>query len=117
VTNPTPLPDLNEVRITGAVAFDPDVVEQPNGHLRVSFKVNTLRAWRVEGQRREALDTHKVFAWNDLAKTAGELKRSDRVSVFGRLQSRSLADPETGVRQSKVEIVAETIIRHHDTVQ
>ncbi len=117
MTNPTSSPDINEVRLSGALAFDPVTTKMSGGDLLLSFKINTMRAWRANGQRREALDTHTVVAWNELAKTAESFKRGDRVSVYGRLQTRHLNDPTRGIPQTKVEIVAETILRHHDSLQ
>jgi single-strand DNA-binding protein len=103
---------LNRAMVLGNLTRDPETRTTPAGLTVVSFSVATSRRWKDQktGEMREATEFHNIVAWSKLAQTIGTYcHKGSKVYIDGRLQTRSWDDP-TGVKKSRTEIVAETMI-------
>jgi single-stranded DNA-binding protein len=105
--------DENAVRITGAVAREPEVYRTTTGVERAMLKVVTLSTWRSAGRPREEFIYHDVIAWDKVVRLVRDLKVGNRVTVLGHLKTFRWNHPTTGVQMSRTEIVADSVLVHH----
>jgi len=75
--------------LIGYLAADPDIKESASGVSVTTFPVATNRDWKTtDGEKKEAVDYHKVVAFRGLATVCAEhLTKGTPVYVEGRLQN------------------------------
>lgn len=103
--------DLNKVMVIGHVGRPPEMRYMPDGQAVTSFSVGATRTWTDSGgEQREETEWFNVIAWGDLAEMCKErLRRSHRVYVEGRFQTRSWKIPY-GKRRFRTELMANEMI-------
>lgn len=101
---------LNRVMLIGHLAADPELRQTKNGHTVVVFPVATNRVLRGDnGEKREAVDFHRVLAWDKLAEICNQfLVKGMAIYVEGRLVNRSFDDSE-GKKHYRTEIVVDDL--------
>ena len=99
---------LNRVMLIGHLAADPELRQTKSGHTVVNFPIATNRVFRNEdGSKREAVDFHRILAWNKLADICGEyLHKGMAIYLEGRLANHSFDDND-GKKHFRTEIVAD----------
>lgn len=93
--------DMNEVRLAGCLAFDPEVRFGKDGKPWASFKVKTTS----HAKGKDYSETTKCVTFGDGAEALGHAAKGSPVSVEGRLQTRKWTD-KTGKDQWTTEVVA-----------
>ncbi|MFH1284358.1 MAG: single-stranded DNA-binding protein [Candidatus Peregrinibacteria bacterium] len=101
---------LNKVMLMGHLAADVDFRQTKNGTNVANFPIAINRSFKAEdGEKREAVDFHRVVAWKGLADVCAQyLEKGIAVYVEGRLVNRSFEDKE-GNKHYRTEVVAENI--------
>jgi single-strand DNA-binding protein len=96
--------------LLGYLAKDPELRKTESGISMATFAVATNRDWRSsDGERKEAVDYHKVVAWRKLADICAQhLVVGSPVFIEGRLQNSSYEDKE-GKKHFSTEIVLEKL--------
>ena len=102
---------LNKVQLIGNLTRDPELRYTPSGTAVCTFGLATNREWvDTAGQKQEAVEFHRIVAWNKLADICSQLLFKGRKAyVSGRLQTRSWQTPE-GVEKQITEIVIDEMI-------
>jgi single-strand DNA-binding protein len=104
---------LNKVQIIGHLGKDPEMRYTPSGKPVTTFSVAVSRSWNSpDGERHNETEWFNIVAWGPLAETCKNfLSKGRLVYIEGRLQTRQWEDKEkTGVKHSRVEIVASEMI-------
>jgi single-strand DNA-binding protein len=101
--------DLNEVRLKGRLARDPELHTTPSGLTVANLAVATTREWVVNGERREATDFHVVVCWDRLATRVSDLHKGSPVAVVGRLSTRSWEDTTVGGKRYRTDVIASSV--------
>ena len=95
---------MNRVDFIGRITRDLEVKATPTGKSVLNFSVAIPRFHREDGA-----DFVNCVAWNKTAENMGRfLKKGDRISVSGRLQSRNYEDKD-GKKVYTTEILAEEV--------
>jgi single-strand DNA-binding protein len=99
---------LNRVMFIGHLAAEPETRQTKNGHTVVNFPIAINRISRdKDGSKKEAVDFHRILAWNKLGNICGEyLHKGQAIFVEGRLVNHSFDDND-GKKHFRTEIVAE----------
>jgi single-strand DNA-binding protein len=102
---------LNKVMLIGNVGRDPELKFTPSGIPVTSFRLATSESWKDRDNKSlEHTDWHTVVAWRGLAEVIHKLvKKSSRVYIEGRIQTRSF-DDKSGNRRHVVEILADNML-------
>lgn len=77
------------------------------------MQLATRRVYISKGVKKVDTQFHNIVTWNKATPLLHGLVIGQRIRVFGRLQTRTWEDRDTGVKQERTEIVADRIIRHH----
>ena len=96
---------MNAVSISGNLGRDAVIKSTSNGTNVTRF---SLACNRKGTDGKEYTDWVSVVVWGDLATEAGNLKKGDRVMVFGRMGSRSYT-AQDGSKRSITELVASEV--------
>ena len=107
------MPDINEVKISGSVMDFPKIILTYDSHKVATFQIINLRVFNAQGRRREQLAKHYVCAWDKVVHLVQDLRPGNKITVHGWLNTYTWIDKITGVRQSRTEIVADTLVVHH----
>jgi single-strand DNA-binding protein len=103
--------DLNKVLIIGRLGKDPEMRYTPGGSPVATFSVAAGRQWKDgNGDAHEETEWFNVVTWNKLAEICNEhLRKSSRVYIEGRLQTRQWQDQD-GQSHYRTEVIASDMI-------
>ncbi len=101
---------LNKVLLYGNLTRDPELKALPGGSQVVNFSLATDRVFKDKnGQKQEATEFHNVVAFGRTAEVIAQYCKKGRpLYIEGRLQTRSWDDKETGKKNYRTEIIAES---------
>jgi len=102
---------LNKVMLIGNLGRDPEVRVIPSGAKVATFSIATTERFTAQnGERQEKTEWHNIVVWRRLAEIVEQYTRKGtQIYVEGKLTTRSWDDPQTGKKNYKTEIVANTI--------
>lgn len=98
---------VNRVTILGNLGNDPEVKYTASGSAIANLTVATSESWndKATGEKREAVEWHRVVLFGKLAEVAGEyLRKGSQVYIEGQLRTRKWTD-NAGVEKFTTEIV------------
>lgn len=98
---------VNRVTIMGNLGNDPEVKYTASGSAIANLTVATSESWndKATGEKREAVEWHRVVLFGKLAEVAGEyLRKGSQVYIEGQLRTRKWTD-NAGVEKYTTEIV------------
>jgi single-strand DNA-binding protein len=101
------------ITVTGNLTADPDLRFTPSGIAVANMTVASTPR-RFDKARNEWRDGEanflRVTVWREMAEHVAEsLKRGDRVTVVGRLETQSWEDKETGAKRSAFQLQADEV--------
>ena len=101
---------LNKAMIIGNLGRDPEMRYTPGGQAVTQFTVAVNRNYKdSSGEWKEDTEWFRVVAWGPLAeRTAEYLRKGRKVSVEGRLQTRSW-EGQDGQKRYTTELIANTV--------
>lgn len=106
---------INRVILGGNVSQDPELRYTGSGTAVCSFSLATNRSVKKGDQWQDVPTFHKIVVWQKLAEwVAGNLTKGSKVTVEGRLETRSYED-KNGVKKSVTEVVAESLIANSNS--
>lgn len=88
--------DVNEVRLTGKLARDPELKYTPTGKAVATISLATTY--------KNTTEYHRVTCWEDVAEKLTGMKKGDAIKCTGRLQTRSFE--KDGVKKYVTEVIA-----------
>src|SRR5574344_1677313 len=100
---------VNRITILGNLGNDPDVKYTASGSAIANLTVATSEEWKdkTTGEKREAVEWHRVVLFGKLAEVAGEyLRKGSQVYIEGQLRTRSWED--NGITRYVTEILVKT---------
>ena len=98
---------INKVILVGNLGNDPEVKHTNSGSAIANLTVATSEEWndKTTGEKREAVEWHRVVLFGKLAEVAGEyLRKGSQVYIEGQLRTRKWTD-NAGVEKYTTEIV------------
>ena len=98
---------VNKCIILGNLGNDPEVKYTASGSAIANLTVATSESWndKATGEKREAVEWHRVVLFGKLAEVAGEyLRKGSQVYIEGQLRTRKWTD-NSGVEKYTTEIV------------
>lgn len=98
---------VNKCIILGNIGNDPEVKYTNSGSAIANLTVATSEEWKdkATGEKREAVEWHRVVLFGKLAEVAGEyLRKGSQVYIEGQLRTRKWTD-NSGVEKYTTEIV------------
>lgn len=98
---------VNKCIILGNLGNDPEVKYTASGSAIANLTVATSESWndKATGEKREAVEWHRVVLFGKLAEVAGEyLRKGSQVYIEGQLRTRKWTD-NAGVEKYTTEIV------------
>lgn len=98
---------VNRVTILGNLGSDPEVKYTASGSAIANLTVATSESWndKATGEKREAVEWHRVVLFGKLAEVAGEyLRKGSQVYIEGQLRTRKWTD-QSGQEKYTTEIV------------
>lgn len=98
---------VNRVTILGNLGNDPEVKYTASGSAIANLTVATSESWndKATGEKRKAVEWHRVVLFGKLAEVAGEyLRKGSQVYIEGQLRTRKWTD-NAGVEKYTTEIV------------
>ena len=98
---------INKVILVGNLGSDPEVRHTPSGSAIANLTVATSESWndKATGEKREAVEWHRVVLFGKLAEVAGEyLRKGSQVYIEGQLRTRKWTD-NAGVEKYTTEVV------------
>lgn len=98
---------VNRVTILGNLGNDPEVKYTASGSAIANLTVATSEEWKdkTTGEKREAVEWHRVVLFGKLAEVAGEyLRKGSQVYIEGQLRTRKWTD-QSGQEKYTTEIV------------
>ena len=98
---------VNRVTILGNLGNDPEVKYTASGSAIANLTVATSEEWKdnATGEKREAVEWHRIVLFGKLAEVAGEyLRKGSQVYIEGQLRTRKWTD-NAGVEKYTTEIV------------
>ncbi len=100
---------LNKVMLIGNLTRDPEVRYTPKGSAVCDLALAVNRSFTADnGEKREEVTYVDIVVWAKLAEIAGKyLQKGAPVFVEGRLQMDQWDDKQTGVKRTKIRVVAE----------
>ena len=101
---------LNKVFLYGNLTRDPELKALPGGSQVVNFSLATDRVFKdKDGQKQESTEFHNVVAFGRTAEVIAQYCKKGRpLYIEGRLQTRSWDDKETGKKNYRTEIIADS---------
>lgn len=99
---------VNKVIILGNLGADPESRFAPSGDAICNVRIATSETWKdkTTGERKEAVEWHRVTFYGKLAEIAGQyLRKGSQVYIEGRLQTRKWTD-KNGQDRYTTETVA-----------
>jgi single-strand DNA-binding protein len=102
--------DINKVSLMGNITKDPDLRFTPSGAAVVSFSIATNRRYKVGEEWKDEVAFHNVVVWRSAEQLAKRIKKGTRIYIEGRLTTKSWDDKESGKKQYKTEVVADSVI-------
>lgn len=102
--------DINKVSLMGNITKDPDLRFTPSGTAVVSFSLATNRRYKVGEEWKDEVAYHNIVVWRSAEQLAKRIRKGTRIYIEGRLNTRSWDDAESGKKQYKTEIVADSVI-------
>lgn len=102
---------LNRVQLIGNLTRDPELRYTPQGTAVCSFGLATNRGWTTDsGEKKEAVEYHKIVAWNKLGELCSQLLSKGRKTyIEGRLSTRSWTGQD-GAQKTTTEIIINDMI-------
>jgi single-strand DNA-binding protein len=103
---------LNRVTVIGHLGQDPQLRFTPLGNPVCTLSVATDESYtdRSTGERKEAVEWHRVIVWGKQGTNCSEmLTKGRQIYVEGRLRTRSYEGKEDGVKRYVTEIVAQRV--------
>jgi single-strand DNA-binding protein len=102
---------VNKVILLGNLTRDPELRYTENKKAVCTFGLATNRNWTTDtGEKREETEFHRIVAWDKLAEVCSQyLKKSRKVYVEGRLQSRTYTGQD-GIEKFSTEIVLDEMV-------
>lgn len=102
--------NVNQVRILGRIAKDPQVYDIKGGARCVTLTIVTEESYRDEKGEWQSIPTwHIVKAWND--KDVDCLRKGHVVQVEGKIKVDTWTDKKTNEKKSQVYILSSTVVR------
>ena len=98
---------VNKCIILGNLGNDPEVKHTNSGIAIANLTVATSESWndKATGEKREAVEWHRVVLFGKLAEVAGEyLRKGSQVYIEGQLRTRKWTD-NAGVEKYTTEVV------------
>ena len=98
---------INKVILVGNLGNDPEVKYTASGSAIANLTVATSESWndKATGEKREAVEWHRVVLFGKLAEVAGEyLRKGSQVYIEGQLRTRKWTD-QSGQEKYTTEIV------------
>ena len=98
---------INKVILVGNLGNDPEVKHTNSGSAIANLTVATSESWndKATGEKREAVEWHRVVLFGKLAEVASEyLRKGSQVYIEGQLRTRKWTD-NAGVEKYTTEIV------------
>ena len=98
---------VNKCIILGNLGNDPEVKHTNSGSAIANLTVATSESWndKATGEKREAVEWHRVVLFGKLAEVAGEyLRKGSQVYIEGQLRTRKWTD-NAGVEKYTTEVV------------
>lgn len=98
---------VNKCIILGNLGNDPEVKYTNSGSAIANLTVATSESWndKATGEKREAVEWHRVVLFGKLAEVAGEyLRKGSQVYIEGQLRTRKWTD-NAGVEKYTTEVV------------
>ena len=98
---------VNRVTILGNLGNDPEVKYTASGSAIANLTVATSESWndKSTGEKREAVEWHRVVLFGKLAEVAGEhLRKGSQVYIEGQLRTRKWTD-NAGQEKYTTEVV------------
>ena len=104
------MPNLNKVMLMGNLTRDPEIKYTPKGTAIAHFGLAVNRNYSTEsGEKREEVTFIDIEAWGRTAEVIGEyFKKGRPIFVEGRLKLDSWDDKQTGLKKSKLKVVADS---------
>jgi single-strand DNA-binding protein len=102
---------LNKAMIIGNLTRDPELKALPSGYKVCSFSMATNYTYKdKDGQKKETVDYHNIVAFGKLGELSAQyLKKGQSALIEGRIQTRSWADPKSGEKKYRTEIIADNV--------
>ena len=103
---------LNRVMLIGNLTRNPELRYTPRGTAVCTFGLATNRSWQPSdgGERQEAVEFHRIVAWQKLAELCAQLLFKGRKAFLeGRLQTRTWTGKDEQERTT-TEIVIDNMI-------
>lgn len=98
----------SKVIIMGNLCRDPELKYLDSGTAVCNFSVAVNRTWKKDGEKKEEVSFIDVTAWARTAEVIAEyFAKGDPIMVEGHLKQESWDDRETGVKRSKLKVIAE----------
>lgn len=94
---------VNKVILIGRLGQDPETRFLPNGDAVTNISIATSETWKDKqsGEKREAVEWHKVTFFRSLAEIAGQyLTKGSNVYIEGKIKTRKWQDKEGNDRYS-----------------
>lgn len=102
--------NVNQVRILGRIAKDPQVYDLKGGARCVTLTVVTEEKYQDDKGEWQSIPTwHTVKAWND--KDVDGLRKGHIVQVEGKIKTDTWTDKRTNEKKSQVYIQSSTVVR------
>jgi single-strand DNA-binding protein len=101
---------INQALISGNLGQNPEIKEV-NGQKVASFSVATTRRWKdKDGNTQEKTEWHSIVFWGKVVELVIEkyVKKGDKVTVIGRLETQSYEDKD-GIKRYQTRIIGETL--------
>ena len=98
---------VNKCIILGNLGNDPEVKYTASGSAIANLTVATSESWndKATGEKREAVEWHRIVLFGKLAEVAGEyLRKGSQVYIEGQLRTRKWTD-NTGAEKYTTEVV------------
>lgn len=104
------MPNLNKVMLMGNLTRDPEIKYTPKGTAIANFGMAINRNYSTEGgEKREEVTFVDIEAFGRTAEIIGEyFKKGRPIYVEGRLKLDTWDDKQTGVKKSKLRVVADS---------
>ena len=99
---------MNKIFLIGNLSRDPELSETPSGVAVCKFSIAVQRDY-ADSDGNKSADFFNIVVWRGRAENCGKyLKKGNKVSVVGSLQTRSYEDKD-GVKRNVTEIIASEV--------
>lgn len=102
---------INQALISGYCGSDAEIKTLESGQKVASFSVATTRKWKdKDGNLQEKTEWHSIVFWGKIVESVIEkyVKKGDKVTVIGRLETQSYVDTG-GIKRYQTRIIGETL--------